>query len=110
MAPGRTRAAAVAAVSEESEDARRKRLLRKAYSEATQTLREKHRGDFEAAYAEAAQQLGVDWKPRPNAEQRAQQQFEELVTQFPYLLDRVDALRAGEAPDPDDPQGGPEEQ
>jgi len=87
------KARAVAAVTEESEDAKRKRLLRKAYSEATQELRVAHRADFDRLYGERAAALGVEWQPRPTAEQKAEQEFEALVEQYPYLLDRVEALR-----------------
>lgn len=79
----------VAAVTEQTEDQVRKNLLRKAYTNATQALREAHREDFDRLYQEHADALGVDWHPRPNAEQKAQAQFEELVTAYPYLLDRV---------------------
>lgn len=88
--------ARAAAEPEETEEQRRKRLLRKAYSEATQLLRERHRGDFEGLYEDRASALGVEWHPRPSAEQKAEEQFEALIEMYPYLLDRVDALRPGE--------------
>lgn len=101
--PARARKAVEPVPTDETEDARRKRLLRKAYGEATQALRERHRGDFEGLYEDRAKALGVDWHPRPSAEQKAEEQFEALVEAYPYLLDRVDALRDKAEPDEAEP-------
>jgi len=67
----------------------RKARLRAAYGRATQELREKHRGEFHTLYQTAAANAGVEWHPRLTAEQRAEQEFDTLVTQFPHLLNRV---------------------
>lgn len=75
----------------------RKEALRKAYGKATQDLREKHRGDFDALYAEHARALGVDYEPRKTPEQKAAEEFDALMEQYPFLRER--------AANPDAPQG-----
>jgi hypothetical protein len=100
--PARQRKTVAAVPDAETEDQKRKRLLRKAYSEATQALREKHRGDFETLYAEKAGEAGVEWTPRATPEQKAGEVFEALIEQYPHLLDRVPALRESGEQDEDD--------
>jgi len=70
-----------------SED--RKTALRQAYGEATTKLREAHRDEFNDLYAAAAKKHGVDWSPRPTEEQQAEALFDDLLTRFPALRDRV---------------------
>lgn len=69
----------------------RKELLRQAYGRATQVLRDEYRDRFNALYSEAAEALGVEWKPRLTEEQRAEQQFKELLTAYPHLADKIAA-------------------
>jgi hypothetical protein len=98
------KARAVAAVpAEETEDQKRKRLLRKAYGQASQDLRDKFRSEFETFYSTRAGEAGIEWSPRLTPEQKAEQEFEALVEQYPYLLDRVDALRDRGEQQEDDP-------
>lgn len=72
------------------ETAERKDLLRQAYGKATQTLRENHRDEFNTLYSEAAGALGVEWSPRLTEEEKARQQFDELLAQYPNLRDRIE--------------------
>lgn len=77
-------------------DAERKEKLRAAYGKATTSLRENHRDEFNKLYSEHAAELGVEWSPRPSEEQKAEQQFEDLLTNFPHLRERLDeAQQAG---------------
>lgn len=79
----------IEAVPEESEEAKRKRLLRQAYGQATSALRVAHQDEFLGLYQEQARELGVEYTPRPNAEQRAAEQFDALVATYPWLADRL---------------------
>jgi len=64
-------------------------LLRKAYGAATTRLREQYRSEFDALYSQEAEALGVDYKPRPTPEQKAEQDLAELLAKFPHLRDKV---------------------
>lgn len=67
----------------------RDRRLGKAYTAATQALRAAHRDEFNALYSQHAEEQGVEWKPRLSAEQKAEQEFDALVSAYPHLLERV---------------------
>jgi hypothetical protein len=82
---------APAETTAESTDNERGTLLRKAYGAATTALREKHRDEFEALYVEEAQKLGVDYKPKPTAEQKAEQELRDLLEKFPHLRETLTA-------------------
>jgi hypothetical protein len=64
-------------------------LLRKSYDMATQDLREAHHDEFVKLRKQRATELGVVWEPRLTAEQRAEQEFDRLLTEFPHLADRL---------------------
>lgn len=64
-------------------------LLRQAYSQASKDLRQTHREEFNELHRKHAIELGVDWEPRPTAEQKAAEQIEALLAQYPQLRDRV---------------------
>lgn len=66
-----------------------KAALRKAYGTATQQLRDNHRDEFNDLYATAAADLGVEWSPRLTAEQKAEAAFDNLLTEYPHLRERV---------------------
>jgi hypothetical protein len=66
-----------------------KALIRKAYGQATQDLREKHRDDFNGFLSTRAADLGVTWAPKPTAAQRAAEQFDALVQTYPFLAERI---------------------
>jgi hypothetical protein len=63
----------------------RANALRAAYSEATTTLRERHREEFDALHVEAAKKRGVEYTPRPTKADRARQQILDLLRDNPDL-------------------------
>lgn len=69
----------------------RQRKLRQAYSTATTRLREQYRTEFDDLYSQEAEALGVDYTPRPTAEQKAEQELTALLEQFPHLAEKVRA-------------------
>lgn len=73
-----------------SEGKTRKDPLRATYDMATQRLREAHPEEFTKLRKAAAEELGVEWEPRLTAEQKAEQQFEELLERYPHLRERLD--------------------
>jgi len=64
-------------------------LQRAAYSAAEKRLREENRDRFNALMAEEAQARGVDWKPRPTAEEKAQAELDRLLAEHPALAERL---------------------
>jgi len=74
--------------------------LNKAYGSASQRLRDGHRDEFNQMYTEEAAKLGETWHPRLTAEQRAAEEFDRLVTEFPFLRDRLPTGDVVGAPDP----------
>jgi len=66
----------------------RDRRLQKAYTRATQTLREQHRDDFNELYSKFAAEQGVEWQPRLTPEQKAEQELDALLDAFPHLMTR----------------------
>jgi len=79
----------VATEDDENGTNERANALRKAYGQATARLRGEHREEFDQFYAEAAKELGVDYKPRPTAEQKAEETFEALLEEYPHLRDKI---------------------
>jgi len=73
----------------QSEPKGRDALLRQAYSQASKDLREAHRDEFNELHRKHAVDLGVEGEPRPTAEQKAAEQIEALLSQFPQLRERV---------------------
>lgn len=71
------------------DDAERKSALRKAYGQATQDLRDKHRDEFNQQYAERAAEAGVEWNPRLSPEEKAAAEFDALLAEFPQLKERL---------------------
>lgn len=78
-----------APTTDEDEKEKRKAALRKAYGQATQDLREAHTDEFNVFYAKRAEALGYEWHPRQTAEQRAAEEFDRLLSEFPFLRDRL---------------------
>lgn len=78
----------------------RNTTLRKAYGAASQDLREAHREEFDGYYAKRAAELGVEWHPKPNAEQKAEDALRRLLADHPDVAQRV--LAEGAAATPDD--------
>ena len=83
-----TEAAEQAAVAEMSEQDK-KAVVRAAYTAASARLREAHHDEFLKYQAEEAKARGVEWKPRETPEQRASSEFDRLLTEFPFLRDRL---------------------
>jgi hypothetical protein len=73
----------------EEQKAERQAALTKAYGTATAQLRKNHQDEFNDLYTKAAAELGHEWHPRLTAEQRASQEFDRLVEEFPFLRDRL---------------------
>lgn len=60
-------------------------LLRESYSAAEKRLRENHSDEFNQLRAEEAKARGLDWKPRKTDKEKAQEQVNALLTQYPDL-------------------------
>ena len=69
----------------------KKAALRKAYGTATQHLRDNHRDEFNKLYSAEAAALGVEWSPRQTPEEKAEQAFDTLLRDYPFLRDRLAA-------------------
>lgn len=100
--PARQRKPVEVVPEQETEEQRRKRLLRKAYGDATSALRLAHQDEFLGLYRKHAEEAGVAYTPRPTAEQKASQEFEALIEAHPFLLDRLEALRDAQNSDESD--------
>ena len=72
--------------------------LKKAYQQATAALRDEQRERFNVLYSEKALALGVEWKPKQTAEEKAEEEFQRLLAQYPHLAEK--AVRP-ESPTPD---------
>lgn len=70
-------------------DEAREKALRQAYGKATQQLREAHRDEFNDLYSKAASDAGYEWKPKPKAEDKAREQMQSLLAEFPHLADEL---------------------
>lgn len=73
----------------------RNTLLRRAYTKATQQLREAHSEEFINFQKEAAKELGLDYKPRLSKEDKAIAEVDSILTEHPELAKAV-AERAAE--------------
>lgn len=63
--------------------------LRQTYEIATQALRERHREEFIELRKEAAKELGVEWNPRLTAAEKAEQEFDRLLRDYPELALKI---------------------
>lgn len=77
-------------------DQERKELLRRAYGTATQVLRNNHRDEFNEEYSKAAKDLGIEWQPRLTDEEKAEQQFNELLAAYPNLAEKINSSESTE--------------
>lgn len=82
---------------EETEEQKRGRLLKQAYSSATSRLREAHKEEFDGFYQEEAEARGVEYTPRPTAEQKAEAELASLLEKFPHLRSKVDEVAETES-------------
>ena len=64
-------------------------MLRKAYTAATQRVREAHRDEFNGYMAEEAKVLGIDWQPRLSPEDRALKDVQAILDEHPDLAVKV---------------------
>jgi hypothetical protein len=85
-------------------DEAKDKAMSAARSAAAAKLREKHLDEYNTLLTAEAKERGVDWKPRPTAEQRAAEEMERLLQQFPELAERVNATAAKD----DGPDEGPD--
>lgn len=72
-----------------AEEATPKDPMRTAYSNATSRLREKYRGEFNQFMKEETKALGIEWKPRPSAREKAAQTLDALLAEHPDLIDEI---------------------
>lgn len=72
--------------------------LRKAYSLAATELREKYRAEFVELQQKHAKALGIDWTPKPTAEEKAEEEARALLEKFPHLRDTLLGAPAGHPP------------
>lgn len=70
-------------------EAERGKLLRKAYGNATTELRENYKSEFQDLYTKHARALGVDYTPRPSAEEKAEQELQALLAAHPHLREKI---------------------
>jgi len=87
--PTEATAAPTMGETKESTEQARSALLRQAYGAATTRLRESHREEFDRLYAAEATQRGVEYTPRLTAEQKAEQEFQRLLEQYPHLAEKA---------------------
>lgn len=64
-------------------------LRRKAYTDAERTLRDNHTDEFKSLVLENAAKLGVTYRFRKTKEERAAEQMESLLAEFPELRNKV---------------------
>lgn len=81
----------------------RDNLLSKAYSHASSDLRKAHLDEFTSYMEKHTKALGVEWKPKLTPEQTAEREFQRLLSQHPWLRDRMPAVEPEEAPGQSDP-------
>jgi len=70
-----------------------KTLIRKAYGAATTRLRDNHRAEFNDLMKKEAENLGVEWSPRPSADERAEQELLDLLAKNPALAAKYEKVR-----------------
>lgn len=63
------------------------KLLNKAYGAATAKLRDAHRDEFNRLYQAEAAELGVEWKPKLTPEQKAKNDLDAILAEYPHLAD-----------------------
>ena len=67
----------------------RTKVLQTAYAKATTKLREEYRDRFNELRSQYAAEQGVQWQPKPTAEQQAEREFRALLEQYPHLVEMV---------------------
>jgi hypothetical protein len=69
--------------------AERTKLLNAAYAAANKRLREENLDRFRELQVEEARNRGIDYTPKPTAEEKAEQQLADLLAANPALRQRV---------------------
>lgn len=64
-------------------------LRRRAYAAGEKRLREAHRDEFLQYVQQEAAALGVEYKPRPTATEKAQAKLEALLSEHPELREQL---------------------
>ncbi len=64
-------------------------LQREAYGAATKRIREDNRDTFNLYMQEEMKARGLDWTPKPTAEQKAEAQLQALLAEHPGLADNL---------------------
>lgn len=57
----------------------------KAYNNATNTLRDAHRQEFNTLMVAEAKALGIEWKPRLTEEEKAAEKIKSLLAEHPEI-------------------------
>ena len=84
--------------TEQTPEQDRDQIIRAAYTAAGARLRGAHHDEFIGYQIEECKARGLDWKPRETPEQRASSEFDRLLTEFPFLRDRLPMDTTPEAP------------
>jgi hypothetical protein len=71
----------------------RQKGLNAAYSAASKRLREAHQDEFNSLYQQEAADRGIEWTPKATPEQKAEQEMQALLAQFPHLVGKLTALQ-----------------
>jgi len=64
-------------------------LQREAYSAATKRVRESHRDEFNTFMVEEMKARGLDWAPKPTAEEKAEAELQRILAEHPGLAAKV---------------------
>ena len=67
----------------------REKIIRAAYTAANRRIREAHHEEFIEYQIAECHLRGLEWKPRETPEQRAASEFDRLLTEYPFLRDRL---------------------
>jgi hypothetical protein len=72
----------------EAEKVQQSNDRRAAYSEATTKLRQAHLTEFNTLMKQGCAERGIEWEPKPTAVDRARQQIQALLGEYPELQDQ----------------------
>lgn len=74
-------------------------LKRQAYNAAEQRLKEKYNLTFRSMVKEEAEKRGVAYEFRKTEEEKAREQYEELLAKYPHLRDQPAPSEDGAEPE-----------
>jgi hypothetical protein len=75
--------------AQEIDPGERDKLMSRCYGQAQTTLRERYRDEFNGLYQKYLAEVGIEWTPRPSAEQLALEQITRLLDEHPGLASRL---------------------